>query len=119
MKTKELARGRRHIRIRKKVFGTETRPRLCVYRSLNHIYAQIVDDTKGHTIVATSTLDKEFKEDTGHKGNTAMAKRVGQLLATRASIAGVKEIVFDRGGYKYHGRIKALADGARENGLVF
>jgi large subunit ribosomal protein L18 len=116
---KELARERRHARIRKKVFGTAERPRLSVFRSLNHIYAQIIDDTKGHTIVSASTLDKEFKEEKGHKGNVAMAKKTGKLLASKAAKAGIKNIVFDRSGYKYHGCIKALAEAAREGGLEF
>ncbi|MDI6728260.1 MAG: 50S ribosomal protein L18 [Thermodesulfovibrionales bacterium] len=119
MNIKELARERRHARIRKKVFGTAERPRLSVFRSLNHIYAQIIDDTTGHTIVSASTLDKEFKEEKGHKGNVAMAKKVGQLLALKASKSGIKSVVFDRGGYKYHGCIKALAEAAREGGLEF
>lgn len=119
MNLKEQARERRHRRIRKKIFGTAERPRLCVYKSLNHIYAQIVDDTKGHTVVAFSTFDEGLKGETGHKGNVAMAKKVGQALAKKASVAGITKVVFDRGGYNYHGRIKALADGAREGGLEF
>ncbi|MBZ0158306.1 MAG: 50S ribosomal protein L18 [Alphaproteobacteria bacterium] len=119
MSVKEQARKRRHKRIRKKVFGTAERPRLCVYRSLNHIYAQIIDDAKGHTVVAASTLDKNMQEEKGHKGNGAMAKKVGLMLASRAATAGVQKVVFDRGGYRYHGRIKALAEGAREGGLEF
>lgn len=119
MNIKELARQRRHRRLRKKISGTAERPRLSVRRSLNHIYAQIIDDTKGHTIVSASTLDKEFKDEKGHRGNVAMAKKVGQLLASRALRAGIKNIVFDRGGYKYHGCIKALAEAAREGGLEF
>lgn len=119
MIVKEQARKRRHVRLRKKVSGSTGRPRLCVHKSLNHIYAQIIDDTKGRTIVAASTLDKDVKAESGHKGNVAMAKKIGQLLATRAAQAGIKQIVFDRGGYKYHGRIKALAEGAREGGLEF
>jgi len=115
---KEQARERRHKRIRKKVFGTAERTRLCVYRSLNHIYAQIIDDAKGHTVMAASTLDKSMREE-GHKGNAAMAKKVGQTLAAKAVTAGMKKVVFDRGGYRYHGRIKALAEGAREGGLEF
>lgn len=119
MNIKELARQRRHKRLRKKVSGTTERPRLSVRRSLNHTYAQIIDDTKGHTIVSASTLDKELRDDKGHKGNAAMAKKVGQLLASKAAKAGLKSIVFDRGGYKYHGCIKALAEDAREGGLEF
>ncbi|HEX8948958.1 MAG TPA: 50S ribosomal protein L18 [Dissulfurispiraceae bacterium] len=119
MSLKEEARKRRHTRIRKKVFGTVEKPRLCVYKSLNHIYAQIIDDTKGRTIVAASTLDKDVAKESGHKGNVAMAKKIGQVLASRAAGSGIKKIVFDRGGYRYHGRIKALAEGAREGGLEF
>lgn len=119
MKIKEIARNRRHIRIRKKVVGTSERPRLSIYRSLNHIYAQIINDTTGHTIVSASTLDKEFKEHKGHKGNLEAAKKVGSLIAERALRSGIKRVVFDRGGYKYHGSIKALADAAREGGLEF
>lgn len=119
MNIKELARQRRHKRVRKKVYGTAERPRLSVYRSLNHIYAQLIDDTKGHTLVSASTLDKEFSNEKGHKGNVAMAKKVGKLIAEKAVAAGIKMVVFDRGGYKYHGCIKALAEAAREGGLEF
>ena len=112
-------RERRHRRIRKRVLGTPERPRLSVYRSLAHIYAQIVDDTKGNTIVAASTLDKELAALKGHKGNVATAKKVGELIAKRALEKGLKKVVFDRGGYMYHGRVKALAEGARETGLEF
>lgn len=119
MNIKKLARERRHARIRKRVFGTAERPRLSVFRSLNHIYAQVIDDTKGHTIVSVSTLDKELKDEKGHKGNVAMAKKVGRLLASKALKAGIKNIVFDRSGYKYHGCIRALAEAAREGGLEF
>jgi large subunit ribosomal protein L18 len=113
------SRIRRHERIRKMVSGTSERPRLSVYRSLNHIYAQIIDDSIGKTIVAASTIDKEFKPKRGHKGNVVMAKKVGELIAKRALDTGVKKVVFDRGGYMYHGRVKALAEGAREKGLEF
>ena len=119
MIVKEAARQRRHKRLRKKVSGSVQRPRLCIYKSLNHIYAQIIDDTKGYTLITASTLDKELRNEGGHKGNAAMARRVGLLIASRAVPLGVKKIVFDRGGYKYHGRMKALADGAREGGLEF
>lgn len=119
MNIKELARKRRHARLRKKVFGTPERPRLSVRRSLNHMYAQIVDDTKGHTLVFASTLDKDIREESGHKGNVTMAKKVGQLLASKATKAGIKSVIFDRGGYKYHGCIKALAEAVRESGLEF
>ena len=113
------SRDRRHQRIRKKVFGTPERPRLSVYRSLNHVYAQIIDDTKGNTIVAASTLEKEMGAAQGHKGNVGTAKKVGELIARRALEKGLKKVVFDRGGYRYHGRVKALADSAREAGLEF
>ncbi len=117
-KTKEIGRKRRHVRIRRRVVGTTERPRLSVYRSLNQIYAQVIDDTKGVTFVAASSLDESFKSAKG-KGNSAMAKEVGTLIAKRAVEKGIKQIVFDRSGYLYHGRIKALADGAREAGLEF
>lgn len=113
------ARIRRHKRIRKKVFGTAERPRLSVHRSLSHIYAQIIDDTRGNTLVAASTLDKDFVSEKGHRGNVNMAKKVGELIAKRAIEKGFKKVVFDRSGYLYHGRIKALADGARKAGLEF
>ncbi|NTU41641.1 MAG: 50S ribosomal protein L18 [Nitrospirales bacterium] len=116
---KEEARARRHKRLRKKVSGTTERPRLSVFKSLNHIYAQIIDDTKGTTIVSASTVEKDVKSEAGNKSNIAMAQRVGKSLATRAEQAGIKKIVFDRGGYKYHGCIKALAEAAREAGLEF
>jgi large subunit ribosomal protein L18 len=116
---KEELRQRRHRRVRKKVFGTPDKPRLNVYRSLNNIYVQIVDDTKSHTIVSASTLDKELKGQVKTGGSVESAKQVGQLAGKRAVDAGVKEVVFDRGGVKYHGRVKAVADGAREAGLQF
>jgi len=115
------ARERRHARVRKKVSGTPERPRLNVYRSLEHIYAQVIDDTKGHTLVSASTLDKEVVKQLGKEGKPKVdeAKLVGQIVAERAKQAGITTVVFDRGGYRYHGRIKALADGAREAGLEF
>ncbi|ACI20604.1 MULTISPECIES: 50S ribosomal protein L18 [Thermodesulfovibrio] len=119
MRDKTELRDRRRQRIRKKVFGTSERPRLCIFRSLNHIYAQIIDDTKGHTLVAASTLDKELKDLKGHKGNKEFAKKVGELIAERAIKLGITKVVFDRAGYKYHGCVKALADAARERGLQF
>jgi len=108
-------RSRVHFRIRQKLSGTAERPRLNVYRSLNHIYAQVIDDQKGETIVSASTL--AMKSKTG--GNVAAAKEVGKAIAERAVEKGVKSVVFDRGGFLYHGRIKALADAAREAGLEF
>jgi large subunit ribosomal protein L18 len=113
------SRDRRHRRLRKKVLGTAERPRLSVYRSLNHVYAQVIDDTKGNTIAAASTLDKELSAQKSHKGNVSMAKKVGELIARRALEKGLKRVVFDRGGYRYHGRVKALAESAREAGLEF
>jgi large subunit ribosomal protein L18 len=113
------ARQRRHLRIRQKLVGTTDRPRLCVYRSLKHIYAQLIDDTAGHVLVAASSLSPEAKSK-GADGNTvASARIVGQMLAEKASAAGIAKVVFDRGGYLYHGRVKALAEGAREKGLKF
>lgn len=117
--SKTEGRLRRHKRIRKKVFGNSDRLRLSVYRSLNHVYAQIIDDLKGYTIVTASSLDKEFKDQKGHKGNVKTAKMVGELIAKRALEKGIKKIVFDRSGYLYHGSIKALAEATREAGLEF
>jgi len=114
-----LARRRRHLRVRKKVIGRPTRPRLAVYRSLAHIYAQIIDDTSGRTLVAASTLDPEARALLDGKNKTEDAKVVGRLIAERAKKVGIDAVVFDRGGYIYHGRVKALAEAAREAGLVF
>jgi large subunit ribosomal protein L18 len=113
------ARKRRHVRVRLKVSGTTARPRLCVYRSLNHIYAQVIDDEKGNTLVAASTLDADMENDTKGKKKTARAELVGSLLAKRAKEKGISEVAFDRGGFKYQGRVKALADAARKGGLKF
>jgi len=112
------ARDRRHYRVRLKVNGTGSRPRLCVFRSLNHIYAQVIDDTQGHTLVSASTLEVE-KGDMEGKSKTGRAELVGSLLAKRAVSEGISQVVFDRGGYKYHGRVKALAEAARQGGLKF
>lgn len=112
---RNVIRQRVHDRIREKMSGTTERPRLNVYRSLNHIYAQVIDDSKGETLVSASTLAAKVK--TG--GNVAAAKEVGKLVAEKAQAKGIKRVVFDRGGYLYHGRIKALADAAREAGLEF
>lgn len=116
--SKTMSRQRRHERTRKKLSGTAQRPRLSVFRSLNHVYAQIIDDSKGLTLVAASSLDSSL---TGikQKGNIAMAKTVGSLIARKAAEKGIKQVVFDRSGYLYHGRVKALADAAREAGLEF
>lgn len=116
---KVTMRKRRHERIRDKVSGTPARPRLCVHRTLNNIYVQVVDDTSGRTLVAASTLDPSLKEYNGHRGNVAAAKLAGGLVARKAIEAGIKKVVFDRGGYLYHGRVKALAQAAREAGLEF
>ena len=109
------ARARRHLRVRKKVTGSASRPRLVVNRSARHMFAQIVDDGAGRTLAAASTLDAAIRTVEGDK--TAKARKVGELLAQRAAQAGIEAVVFDRGGYRYHGRVAALADGAREGGL--
>jgi large subunit ribosomal protein L18 len=114
---RRVARSRRHFRVRKRVAGSTERPRLVVTRSSRHIYAQIVDDTQGRTLVSASTLDASLRSAEGDK--KARAKAVGSLVAERAKSAGVESVVFDRGGNRYHGRIAALADGAREGGLAF
>ena len=116
---KNKVRVRKHVRVRKKISGTAARPRLDVFRSLSHIYAQIIDDEKGVTLVAASTLDKAIKDKIEFGGNVEAAKEVGKLVAEKALEAGITEVVFDRGGYPYHGRVKALADSAREAGLKF
>lgn len=110
---REVARKRRHERVRKRVAGSTERPRLCVYRSLNHIYAQVIDDLAGHTLASASSLGEKGA------GNIDGATAVGKAIAEKAKAAGVTQVVFDRGGYLYHGRIKALADAAREGGLDF
>lgn len=114
-----IARKRRHRRIRMRLSGTAKRPRLNVFRSLNNIYAQVIDDEAGHTLASASTVDKELKAELEDKSKTEQAVIVGKAVAERAKSAGIKHVVFDRGGYLYHGRIKALADGAREGGLQF
>ena len=113
------ARKRRHERVRAKLAGTAARPRLCVFRSLNHIYAQVIDDDQGQTLITASTLDAEIKAGLNGKAKSARAGLVGALVAKRALEKGIKQVVFDRGGYQYHGRVKALADAAREAGLKF
>ena len=115
-KDSNQARLRRHTRVRGKITGTVQRPRLNVYRSLNHIYAQIIDDVKGVTLVAASSVEKDFGMAGGNK---EAAKKVGELIAKRAAEKGITEVVFDRGGYVDHGRVKELAEGAREGGLKF
>jgi len=117
--TPKAARLRRHNRVRAKVKGTSSRPRLCVFRSLNHIYAQIIDDSLGHTLTHASILDPEIKDKAVGKTKRDKAGLVGSLVAERALNEGITQVVFDRGGYKYHGRVKALAEAAREAGLKF
>ena len=117
--SRDLHRKRVHDRVRTKVSGTTERPRLCVYRSLGHIYAQVIDDRSGKTLVSASSVDGETKKNLKGGGNIAAAKVIGKAVAERARAAGVQKVVFDRGGYKYHGRVKALADAAREAGLQF
>lgn len=112
-------RGIRHRRLRRKVSGTPGRPRLSVFRSSAHIYCQIIDDTRGHTLVAASSQDPQLRPDLAGLDHKEIARRVGEMVAQRALQQGIKEVVFDRGGYVYHGRVAALADGARAGGLVF
>jgi len=117
--SKDAQRRRVHDRVRTRVTGTPERPRLNVYRSSAHIYAQVIDDRSGVTIASASSVDKETKKGLKGGGNIASAKAIGKIIADRAKAAGVSKVVFDRGGYKYHGRVKALADAAREAGLQF
>ena len=114
-KSKSAAKGRRHARLRKKIVGTEGRPRLVVTRSARHVFVQVVDDAKGHTLASASTLEADLRTFDGDK--TAKARKVGELVAERAKKAGVEAVVFDRGGSRYAGRVAAIADGAREGGL--
>ncbi|MBQ2712018.1 MAG: 50S ribosomal protein L18 [Clostridia bacterium] len=116
---KNIERLKRHKRVRAKVSGTAAKPRLCVYRSLNHIYAQIIDDVAGKTLCAASTMEKEVKAQIAELTKTEQAKLVGKTVAEKAAKVGVTEVVFDRGGYLYTGRVQAVADGAREAGLKF
>lgn len=116
---KNTIRKKRHLRMRRTITGTSERPRLNVFRSSKHIYAQLIDDVKGNTLVSASTLDAELKEKCSNGANVESAKLVGELVAKRAIDKGYKVVVFDRSGYLYHGRIKALADSAREAGLEF
>ena len=113
------ARKRRHARVRRKVFGTASRPRLSVFRSTRHIYAQLIDDVEGHTLVSASTLDPDAKTGLVGKTRVEAAVVVGELIARRALAFGMSQVVFDRGGHKYHGRVKALAQAAREGGIEF
>jgi len=112
-------RQRVHVRVRTRVAGTPEQPRLCVFRSLHHIYAQVIDDRTGRTLASASSLDKEVRKELKGGGNVAAAKVVGKAIAERARSAGIERVVFDRGGYKYHGRVQALAEAAREAGLKF
>ena len=116
---RNAARIRRHKRVRKHIHGTPEKPRLCVYRSLTDIYAQVIDDEAGSTLVAASSIDKDLRGQMTGKTKTEQARMVGEAVAERAKKAGVTQVVFDRGGFKYIGRVKALADGAREGGLEF
>lgn len=118
-KNRALARERRHTRVRKQVFGDPKRPRLNVFKSLTGIYAQIIDDMDGNTLVSASTVDKELREKVKGLKKSEQAKAIGQAIAERAKNKGISSVVFDRGGFRYTGRIKALADGAREGGLQF
>jgi large subunit ribosomal protein L18 len=118
-KKKRLARQRRHARIRKNVHGTAERPRMCVFRSSKHIYVQVIDDTRQHTLVSASTVDPEVSAEATGKAKADQAAVVGEMIARRARDAGIEQVVFDRGGYRYHGRVKALAEAAREGGLQF
>ena len=117
--SRQLAREKRHYRIRNKISGTPAKPRLAVFRSNKHMYAQIIDDVAGHTLVCASTVDKGIAEALKYTSNTDAAKAVGKALGEKAVAAGISQVVFDRGGYLYHGKIQALADAAREAGLKF
>ncbi len=116
---KKANRIRRHFRLRKKISGTPERPRLAVFRSEKHIYVQLIDDTRGNTLCASSTISSDLKDSLEKTWNKDAAKKIGEDIAKKAKEAGIERVVFDRGGFKYHGRIKALADGAREAGLKF
>jgi len=118
-KNRSLARVRRHVRVRKQLFGSAERPRLNVFKSLTGIYAQIIDDMDGNTLVSASSVDKELREKVKGMKKTEQAKAIGQAIAERAKLKGISSVVFDRGGFRYTGRVKALADGAREGGLQF
>jgi len=118
-KTRSESRDQRHVRVRKKVSGTSERPRLCVFRSNSEIYAQVIDDQVGHTLVSASSIDQELRSKTEGLKKSEQAQLVGTTIADRARAKGINTVVFDRGGYRYIGRVKALADAAREGGLVF
>ena len=119
VRTRLSRRKRRHRRVRTKISGTPECPRLNVYRSINNIYAQVIDDQSGKTLAAASTLDPQLRSERSRGGNREAARKVGTLVANRAIDKGIKDVVFDRGGYLYHGRVKELAEGAREGGLSF
>ncbi len=116
---KRLARIKRHKRVRKNISGSSERPRLCIFRSLKHIYAQVIDDKEGITLVSLSTLNPEIKRKEKYQGNIKAAKMLGNLLAKKLEEKGIKKVVFDRGGYLYHGRVKAVAESARKGKIVF
>lgn len=116
---RKVAWAKRKVRVRRKVRGTSERPRLCVFRSLDNIYVQIIDDEKGNTLVAASSLPQDLSGHEGHRGNVETAKKVGAAIAAKAQAKGIKQVVFDRNGFLYHGRVKALAEAAREAGLDF
>jgi len=120
---KNIAKNRAHLkrkkRVRKKILGTSERPRLCVYRSLNHVYAQVIDDVKGVTLVSASSILPEIRTASSEDDKKGVAKKVGELVAERALAQGISQIAFDRGGYRYHGRVRSLAEGARGKGLNF
>ena len=118
-KTRLISRKRRHRRVRTKISGTSERPRLNIFRSSNHIYAQVIDDQSGRTLVAASSIDPQLKAEMARGSNKEAARKVGKLVAQKAMDLGIKEVVYDRGGYLYHGRVKELAEGAREAGLNF
>ena len=119
LKTAKSQRLARHARVRRKISGTSNKPRLCVFRSLNHIYAQIVDDSAGHTLATASSIDPASRKESGNLRTSDASRLVGQALSTKAKGIGISQVVFDRGGYQYHGRVKALAEAAREGGLIF
>ncbi len=118
-KTARAGRQARHIRVRRKIVGTPERPRLCAFRSSRHTYAQVIDDARGHTLAAASTREPSLQEQAKGATKSAAAREVGKMVAERAKEKGVLQVVFDRGGYRFHGRVKQLADGAREAGLEF
>ncbi len=118
-KTRSEARDRRHKRVRSRITGTPERPRLSIYRSLSEIYAQIIDDKAGLTLTSASTIDHDLRTSVDGMKKSEQARKIGQALAERAKAKGIKQVIFDRGGYRYIGRVKALADGAREGGLEF